>query len=69
MNKMEMISDKRMFSYALRLEKQNFKKYGRSLSACGIMRAAHSFIQEIRGDYCIMNQGWREAMKQKALEQ
>jgi hypothetical protein len=66
--KTETISGKRIFSYALRLEKQNFKKYGHSLSACGIARAANSFIQEVSDDYCRIREGWREAMKAKAEE-
>lgn len=60
----ERVSYQQWQGYAKRLEKQNLKQYGSSLSFSSIASSANSFVVELMDDYeiIIAKPGWREAM-------
>ncbi|MBE0427776.1 MAG: hypothetical protein IBX72_14170 [Nitrospirae bacterium] len=60
----EFVTFKRFDSYAKRIERKNFKRYGHSLSFSAIARRANDFIVEIQSDRkgMLIRKGWRQAM-------
>lgn len=61
----EFVTYRQWDSYAMRVEKANIKREGRSLTAGGIANRARFWIVEIQDDKkgMIVAKNWREAMK------
>lgn len=61
----EVIKDSTFTNYAKRIERENLREFGSSLSFSGIAHRASLMVKEVRPDEgtLIVYKGWRDAMR------
>lgn len=59
----EFITHEQWDNYARRIERENLKKHGRSLSFSGIGRRASACIVDIQERGMVVQVGWRQVMR------